>query len=129
MRAKLASPILLACVCALATRGKADSLRPEVDAYMVDVTRIVAGALAELAKHRELGNVTKKFSFQIDAAGRPSQIRVTTIPPNKLLDQLVVRVIPGLKFPPIPKNILQKYKSLEFQLRWAHLTSNASKKR
>ena len=83
---------------------------------MAEVTRIVAGALMpELAKHRELGNVTKKFSFQIDAAGHPSKIRVVTIPPNRLLDQLVARVIRGLKFPRIPKNILEKYKSLEFQ--------------
>jgi outer membrane biosynthesis protein TonB len=116
MPAKLASPIVLACVCALATRAMADSLQPAVDSYMAEVTRIVAGALMpELAKHRELGNVAKKFSFQIDAAGRPSEIRVTTIPPNKLLDQLVVKVIRGLKFPRIPKNILEKYKSLEFQ--------------
>jgi hypothetical protein len=116
MRATLASPIVLACVCALATRVMADSLQPAVDSYMAEVARIVAGALMpELAKHRELGNVTKKFSFQIDVAGRPSQIRVTTIPPNKLLDQLVVRVIHGLKLPRIPKNILEKYKSLEFQ--------------
>ena len=116
MHAKRASPILFACICALATHATADSLQPAVDMYMAEVTRIVAGALMpELAKHRELGNITKKFSFQIDAAGHPSEIRVITIPPNKVLDQLVVRVIRGLKFPRIPKNILEKYKSLEFR--------------
>ena len=100
----------------LIVTAKADSLKPAVDAYMAEVTRIVAGALMpELAKHRELGNVTKKFSFRIDAVGRPSQITCTTIPPNKFLDQMVVGGIRGLKFPRIPKNILEKYKYLEFQ--------------
>ena len=87
MRAKLGLPILLACVCTPATRGKAESLQPAVDSYMDEVTRIVAGALMpELAKHRELGDVTKKFSFRINAAGRPSEITVSSVPPNKFLD-------------------------------------------
>jgi hypothetical protein len=116
MRAKLASLILLACVSTLATLAKGESVQPTVDAYMAKVTRIVASALMpELAKHRELGNVTKKFSFRIDAAGRPSEITATTVPPNQFLDQLVFRVIRGLKFPRIPKNILERYEYLEFR--------------
>ena len=71
--------------------------------------------MPELAKHRELGNVTKKFSFRINTAGRPSEITASSVPPNKFLDQLVTRLIRGLKFPRIPKNILEKYKYLEFQ--------------
>jgi outer membrane biosynthesis protein TonB len=109
-------PLVTSLILMLMVTAKADSLQPAVDAYMAEVTRIVAGALMPaLAKHRELGNVTKKFSFRIDAAGRPSQITVSTVPPNKFLDRQVVRVLRGLKFPPIPKNILEKYKSLEFQ--------------
>ena len=55
--------------------------------YMDEVTRIVAGALMPgLAKHRELGNVTKKFSFRINTAGRPSEITASSVPPNKFLD-------------------------------------------
>jgi len=68
-----------------------------------------------LARHRELGNVTKKFSFRIDAAGHPSEIKASSIPPTEFLDQLVIRVIRGLKFPSIPKEILEKYKYLEFR--------------
>jgi hypothetical protein len=109
-------PLATSLILMLMVTAEADSLQPAVDAYMAEVTRIVASALMpELAKHRELGNVTKKFSFRIDAAGRPSQITCTTVPPNKFLDQLVVRGIRGLKFPPIPKKILRTYESLEFR--------------
>ena len=96
--------------------AETDALQRKVDAYLDEVGQILAQALMpELAKHRDLGNVTKKFSFRIDAAGHPSEIKATSTPSTELLDRLVVRVIRGLKFPPIPKDILAKYKYLEFR--------------
>ena len=116
MRAKLVSLILLSCACPFTSDAETDALQSKVDAYIGGVSQIVAQALMpELAKHRELGNVTKKFSFRIDAAGHPFEIKATSIPPTEFLDQLVTRLIRGLKFPPIPAEILEKYKDLEFR--------------
>src|ERR1700738_3028136 len=103
MRATLASFILLGCLCARTSDAETDALQSKVDAYIGEVGQIVAQALMpELAQRRELGNVTKKFSFRIDAAGHPNENKATSIPPTEFLDQLVTRVIRGLKFPPIP---------------------------
>jgi outer membrane biosynthesis protein TonB len=116
MRATLVSFILLGSAYALPSDAETDALQSKVDAYIDKVGQIVAQALMpELAKHRELGNVTKRFSFRIDAAGHPSEIKATSIPPSEFLDQLVIRVIRGLKFPRIPKEILEKYEHLEFR--------------
>jgi hypothetical protein len=116
MRARLVSFILLGCAHALTSEAETDPLQPKVDAYIVVVSQIVGNALMpELAKYRELGNVTKKFSFRIDATGHPSEIRATSIPSNEFLDQLVIRVIRPLKFPRIPKDILEKYPDIEFR--------------
>src|SRR5260370_26966520 len=73
--------------------------------------------MPEIAEHRELGDVIKEFSFRIGAAGHPNEIKATSVPPPKFLDQLVIRVIRGLKFPPIPKDILEKYPDIEFRTR------------
>ena len=108
--------ILLGCTCTLTSGAETNALEPKVDVYLDQAGQILAHALMpELAKHRDLGNVTKKFSFRIDAAGYPSEIKATSTPPTELLDRLVVRVIRSLKFPPIPKDILAKYKYLEFR--------------
>jgi hypothetical protein len=116
MRARLVSFFLLGCAYALTSDAETDALQSKVDAYIGEVGQIVAQALMpELAQHRELGNVTKKFSFRIDATGRPFEIKATSIPSTEFLDQLVTQVIRGLKFPPIPAEILEKYKDLEFR--------------
>jgi len=116
MRARLISLILLGCTCTLTSGAGTNAPQSKVDAYLDQVGQILAHALMpELAKHGELGNVTKKFSFRIDAAGHPTEIKATSTPPTELLDRLIVRVIRSLKFPPIPKDILAKYKYLEFR--------------
>jgi hypothetical protein len=116
MRARLTSLILLGCAYALTSEAETDALQSKVDAYINQVGQIVAQALMpELAKHRELGNVRKTFSFRIDAGGHPSQIKATSIPSTELLDHLVVKIIRGLKFPRLPKDILAKYENLEFR--------------
>jgi hypothetical protein len=104
--------------CAVNSDAQTDALQPKVDAYIAQVGEIVRDALMpELAEHRELGDVIKEFSFSIDATGHPKEIKVITTPPSELLDKLVIRVIRGLKFPPIPKEILDKYPEIEFRTR------------
>jgi hypothetical protein len=118
MRPTLVSFVLLGCAYTLASNDESDALQTKVDAYIQEVGQIVRDALMpELAEHRELGDVIKEFSFRIDAAGHPNEIKATSIPPTKFLDQLVIRVIRGLKFPPIPKEILEKYPDIEFRTR------------
>ena len=116
MRAIAVALILLGC--ALNSDAQTDALQPKVDAYIAQVGEIVRDALMpELAAHRELGDVIKEFSFSIDAAGHPREIKASTTPPTEFLDKLVIRVIRGLKFPPIPKDILEKYPEIEFRTR------------
>jgi hypothetical protein len=116
MRA-IAVPLIL-LGCALHSDAQTDALQPRVDAYIAQVGEIVRDALMpELAAHRELGDVIKEFSFSIDAAGHPKEIKASTTPPTEFLDKLVIRVIRGLKFPPIPKEILEKYPEIEFRTR------------
>jgi hypothetical protein len=116
MRTRQVSLILLGCACVVVAHAKTDALQSKIDAYLDKVGPILAQALMpELAKHPELGDVRKRFSFRIDAVGHPRQINATSTPRSELLDRLVVRVIRGLKFPPIPKEILAKYKELEFR--------------
>ena len=116
MRTRLVSVILLGCACVVGAHAETDPLQSKVDAYLDKVGPILAQALMpELAKHPELGNVRKTFSFRINAAGHPREIKTTSAPSTKFLDQLVVRVIRGLKFPPIPKELLQKYPEIEFR--------------
>jgi hypothetical protein len=60
MRAKVVSLILLGCTCTLTRGAETNALQSKVDAYLNEVGQILAQALMpELAKHRELGNVTK----------------------------------------------------------------------
>lgn len=118
MRTMLLPLILVSCICPFKTDAATDELQPKVDAYIAQVGGIVRDALMpELAEHRELGDVIKEFSFSIDAAGHPKEIRASTTPPTEFLDKLVIRVIRGLKFPPIPKEILEKYPEIEFPTR------------
>ena len=115
VHARLVSLILLGWSCALTSDAKTDALQSKVDAYIDQVGQIVAHAvMPALARHRAWER-HKKFSFRIDAAGHPSEIKASSIPPTEFPDQLVIRVIRGLKFPSIPKEILEKYKYLEFR--------------
>ena len=115
MRARLLSFVLLGCTYALTSDAETDPLQAKVDLYLGEVGPIVAQALMpELAKYRELGNV-RPFSFKIDAAGRPKEIKATSIPSTQFLDQLVIRVIRRLTFPRIPRDILAKYPEIEFR--------------
>jgi hypothetical protein len=116
MRARRVSLILLGCAWVLTADGQSNAVKSKVDAYLQQVGPILAQALMpELAKHRELGNVRKKFSFKIDAAGHPHEIQASSVPSTKLLDHLIVRIIRGLKFPPIPKDVLAEYPEIEFR--------------
>jgi len=116
MRTRLVSLILLGCAYVVGAHAETDVLQSKVDAYLDKVGPILAQALMpELAKHPELGNVRKTFSFRIDAAGHPREIKATSVPSTTFLNRLVVRVIRGLKFPPIPKELLQKYPEIEFR--------------
>jgi hypothetical protein len=118
MRATVILVILLSSHSALAGDAESDVLESKVNAYLQQIGPIVAEALMpKLAEHRELGNVIKEFSFRIDASGHPKQIKASSVPPTELLDQLIIRVIQDLKFPPIPKDILEKHKDIEFRTR------------
>jgi len=116
MRARLITVILLGCAYAVTSDAEIDELQSRVDAYIGEVGQILAQALMpELAKYPELGNVKKRISFKIDLAGHPTEIKATSAPPTKALDELVIRVIRGLTFPRIPNDILQKYHDIEFR--------------
>ena len=116
MRTRRIAFILLGCALVLPANGQSDAIKSKVDAYLQRVGPILAEALMpELAKHRELGDVRKRFSFKIDAVGHPHDIKANSVPSTKLLDHLIVRVIGRLKFPPIPKDVLAEYPEIEFR--------------
>ena len=89
-----------------------------IDAYIANVGEMAGRALMpELAKHRELVKGTTKVSFRVDPAGHPSEIKAVSTPRNQFVEQTILRVVRRMKFPPIPKRILQEggYTSLEFR--------------
>jgi hypothetical protein len=119
MRGTLASFILFgAYVCVWSSDAHAEPLQSIIDVYIDQVGAIAGGAIIpELARHRELVKGTTEFSFKIDPAGHPSEVKVVSTPRNRIDEQTISRVIHDLKFPRIPKRILEEggYEYLEFR--------------
>ena len=116
MRARLVSGILLGAYGYVL--AQTEPLQATIDAYMAHVNKIVGDALMpELAEHRELVKGTTEFSFRIDPAGHPNEIKAVSTPRNEFVEQTILRVLRASTFPPIPKRILKQggYEYLEFR--------------
>jgi hypothetical protein len=111
--------VLCACAGVLAADEQARPLQADIDAYMAQVTETVGRAFgsSELAMHPELADAGMKFSFRVNREGRPDHIEATVTPNNPSVERIVVQVISGLKFAPIPKRIIDEggYEYLEFR--------------
>jgi hypothetical protein len=95
----------------------AEPLQATIDAYLAQVAEVIGHAVGPklLGNARQIESL--EFSCRVDPPGNPSQVRASVAPPNRRLEQTIVQVIRTLKFPPIPRRILEEggYKFLEFR--------------
>jgi hypothetical protein len=106
MRARLA--IILAVIVCLA-QMHAQDLNALGQAYAVQATNIARQLLiAEFGKHPErIHHLSITFTFQVDAGGRPHNVKVASKSPDAWAVDTARRVLSAAKFPPIPEKIVQ----------------------
>jgi hypothetical protein len=110
MRYLAAVAILISCflgVCEKATA--AERLSQATRAYNNQITAIAGRAInSEVTKHPErLSGVSMKLLYNVDQRGRVHNVRVVSGKPDRWAEKTAVRVLEAIKFPPIPKNVLQ----------------------
>jgi len=77
--------------------------------YIVEATSVARRVLvAEFSKHPErVRNLSITFSFQVDARGRPHNVKVASKARNPWATDTARRAVTAAKYPPIPKQIVQ----------------------
>jgi hypothetical protein len=79
-----------------------------VQAYEAQADDIAAKRLyAEFAKHADrVHHLAFTFSLQIDAQGRPHNVKITNTQ-DAFIEDTARRTLSAVKFPPIPKEVVQ----------------------
>jgi hypothetical protein len=106
MRAQLA--VTLAMLVSLAD-VRAQGISAMEQEYIVEATNVARRVLvAEFSKHPErVHNLSITFSFQVDARGRPHNVKVASKTRNPWAIDIARRALSAAKFQPIPKQIVQ----------------------
>jgi hypothetical protein len=106
MRAPLA--VTLAMIASLAEM-RAQDINALGQEYIVQATNVARRVLvAEFSKHPErVRNLSITFSFQVDARGRPHNVKVASKTRNPWATDTARRALTAAKYPPIPKQIVQ----------------------
>ena len=106
MRIRLA--ITLAMIASLAEM-RAQDLNALGQEYIVQATDVARQVLlAEFSKHPErVRHFSITFSFQVDARGRPHNVKVASKTRNPWAIDTARHALTAAKFPPIPKQIVQ----------------------
>jgi hypothetical protein len=106
MRARLA--VTLAMIASLAEMRAQDvnTLGQEYIAEAANVARRLL--VAEFSKHPErIHKLSITFSFQVDARGRPHNVKIASKTRNPWAVDIARRALAAAKFPRIPKQIVQ----------------------
>ena len=77
--------------------------------YIVEATNVARRVLvAEFSKHPErIHHVSITFSFQVDAGGRPHDVKIASKTRDGWAVDTARRALSATKFAPIPKKIVQ----------------------
>ena len=77
--------------------------------YIVEATNVARRVLvAEFSKHPErIHHLSITFSFQVDARGRPHNVKIVSKTRNAWAVDTARRALSAAKFAPIPKKIIQ----------------------
>ena len=88
---------------------RADDLNALGQQYVVQATDVARKVLlAEFSKHPErVSHLSIRFSFQVDARGRPHNVKVASKTRNPWATDTARRALTAAKYPPIPKQIVQ----------------------
>ena len=100
--------VTLATMASLA-QMRADDLNALGQQYVVQATDVARKVLlAEFSKHPErVSHLSIRFSFQVDARGRPHNVKVASKTRNPWATDTARRALTAAKYPPIPKQIVQ----------------------
>ena len=106
MRAHLA--VTLAMITSL-NQMHAQGINALQQEYIVEATNVARRVLvAEFSKHPErIHHLSITFSFQVDARGRPHNVKVVSKTRNAWAVDTASRALSAAKFAPIPKKIVQ----------------------
>jgi hypothetical protein len=106
MRTRLA--VTLAMIASLAEM-RAQDINALEQEYIFQATNVARRVLvAEFSKHPErVRNLSITFSFQVDARGRPRNVKVASKTRNAWATDTARRALTAAKYPPIPKQIVQ----------------------
>jgi hypothetical protein len=87
----------------------AQDVKAAVQAYEAQADDVAAKLLfAEFAKHADrVHHLAFTFSVQIDAQGRPHNVRISSKTHNTFIEDTARRTLTAAKFPPIPKKVTQ----------------------
>jgi hypothetical protein len=100
--------VTLAMMASLA-QMRAEDLNALGQQYVVQATDVARKVLlAEFSKHPErVSHLSITFSFQVDARGRPHNVKVASKTRNPWATDTARRALTAAKYPPIPKQIVQ----------------------
>ena len=106
MRAQLT--VTLALMMSFSTL-RAQDVKTLVQAYEAQADQIAAKLLfAEFAKHADrVHHLAFTFSVQIDAQGRPHNVKIASKTRDAFIDGTARRTLTAAKFSPIPKKVTQ----------------------
>jgi hypothetical protein len=106
MRIRLA--VTLAMIATLAEL-RAQNISAMEQEYVVEATNVARRVLVtEFSKHPErVRNLSITFSFQVDARGRPHNVKVASKTRNPWAMDTARRALAAAKYPSIPKQIVQ----------------------
>jgi hypothetical protein len=96
--------------CSFAKADEQD-IKAQVQAYQAHVGDIASRLLiGEFTKHSDrVYHLAFTFSMQIDAQGRPHNIKVGSKSHDKWIEETARRTLAAAKFPPIPKKVTQAF--------------------
>ena len=101
--------VLTSALFCLVAEARTQDVKAAVQAYEAQVDDIAAKLLfAEFAKHPDrVHHVAFTFSVQIDAHGRPHNVKITSKSHDKFVEDTARRTLAAAKFPPVPKKVAQ----------------------
>jgi hypothetical protein len=106
MRAQLAVTLALIPALSEVHAGDVNALAQTYVVQATDVARQVL--LSEFGKHPErVHHISITFSFQVDARGRPHNVKIISKTRNPWAIDTALRALNAATFPPIPKQIVQ----------------------
>jgi hypothetical protein len=105
-------PLTLALIM-LVTDIRAQDTDAVAKAYVLQTADIARQVLiSELAKHAErVHQISIKFSFQVDARGRPHNVKIVSKTRNPWATETARRALSAATFPPIPNKLAQRYRT------------------